>query len=107
VYRAITAGLRAFELLGGSPVAVVDIPLLYETGRAGEFDRVIATVCPRAMQIARLVERGLTRAAAEQRVDAQLPAEEKAARADYVIRTDATLAETDAQVERILTLLLQ
>src|SRR4051812_19369735 len=38
VYRAIAAGLRAFELIGGSPLAVVDIPLLYETGHAGEFD---------------------------------------------------------------------
>jgi dephospho-CoA kinase len=49
VYRAITAGLRAFELIGGSPLAIVDIPLLYETGRHGaDFDRVIATVCPRS-----------------------------------------------------------
>ena len=34
VYRAITAGLRAFELTG-SAIAIVDIPLLYENGRAG------------------------------------------------------------------------
>src|SRR5437870_4989221 len=46
VYRAITAGLRAFELLGASPLAVVDVPLLYESGHAGDFDRVIVTACP-------------------------------------------------------------
>ena len=41
VYRAITAGLRAFELLRpGLPLAVVDVPLLYESGHAGDFDRV-------------------------------------------------------------------
>ena len=40
VYRAIAAGLRAFELTDDPPLAVVDIPLLYETGRAGDFDRV-------------------------------------------------------------------
>jgi dephospho-CoA kinase len=107
VYRAITAGLRAFELLGGTRMTIADIPLLYETGRAADFDRVIATVCPIEMQISRLIDRGLTREEAQQRVSAQLPADEKAARADYVIRTDGTKADTNAQVERILTLLLQ
>jgi dephospho-CoA kinase len=101
VYRAITAGLRAFELLESAPAAIVDVPLLYETGRAGEFDRVIATLCAPAQQLARLVQRGLTEDQARQRVAAQMPAEEKAARADYVIRTDGSFAETDAQVEKI------
>src|SRR5471032_1158469 len=56
VYRAIAAGLRAFELLGGYPLAVVDVPLLYESGHAADFDRVIATVCSAERQLARLVE---------------------------------------------------
>ena len=34
VFRAIAAGLRGFERIGDSPLAVVDIPLLYETGHA-------------------------------------------------------------------------
>jgi dephospho-CoA kinase len=100
VRRAISAGLRAFEL-AGSAVAIVDIPLLYETGRSGHFDKVIATVCPREVQIARLVHRGLTRAEADQRLAAQMPAEEKAARADCVIRTDGPFSDTDAQVRRV------
>src|ERR1051325_8856156 len=53
VYRAITAGLRAFELVGDAPLAIVDIPLLYESGHASDFDRVIATVCPPDEQIRR------------------------------------------------------
>ena len=101
VYRAITAGLRAFELLEKPPLAIVDIPLLYETGRAGDFDRVIATVCSPATQLARLADRGLTELQARQRLSAQMPADEKAARADFVIRTDGTFDETDAQVEKI------
>src|SRR5712671_3327065 len=40
VYRAIAAALRAFELLGGYPLAVVDVPLLYESGHAADFDKV-------------------------------------------------------------------
>ena len=102
VYRAITAGLRYFELLGASPLAVVDIPLLYESGHADEFDRVIATACPLEMQLARLVERGNSEAEARRCIAAQWPAEEKARRATFVIRTDGTFEQTDRQVDEIL-----
>lgn len=105
VYRAITAGLRAFELLESSPLAVVDVPLLYETGRAGDFDRVIVTTCSRNAQLARLRQRGLSEAEVEQRLAAQMSAEEKASRADYVIQTDGTFGDTNAQVDRILSIL--
>jgi dephospho-CoA kinase len=100
VHRAVLAGLRAFELLGAD-IAVVDIPLLYETHGERGFDRVIATVCSQDAQLARLIERGLSASEARQRIAAQMPAEDKAARADFVIRTDGTLAETDARVEEI------
>lgn len=102
VYRAITAGLRAFELLEQSPVAVADIPLLYETGHSSDFDRVIVTVCPRDVQVSRLRERGLSESEAEQRLAAQMSAEEKALRADYLIRTEGTIESTNAQVDEIL-----
>jgi dephospho-CoA kinase len=101
VYRAITAGLRGFELVGGTPIAIVDIPLLYETGRQKSFDCVVATVCSEAAQVARLKERGLTEDAARQRLAAQMAAEEKGARADYMIRTDGSFAETDEGVRRV------
>ena len=105
VYRAIGAGLRAFELLGDVPLALVAIPLLYETGHAQDFGRVIATVCPPDLQVARLAERGVTADAARQRLAAQWSAADKAARADFVIRTDGTFEETDAQVEHVLKVL--
>ena len=100
VGRAITAGLRAFELMG-SRVAIVDIPLLHETKGETRFACVIATVCSPETQIARLIARGFSDADARQRLAAQLPAGEKAARADFVIRTDGTFEETDAQVAQI------
>jgi len=103
VYRAIAAGLRAFDLLGGFPVAIVDVPLLYESGRERDFDRVIATTCPAEMQLARLLERGLNETDARQRMAAQWPADKKAARADFVIRTDGTFEETDHQVAEVLS----
>ena len=102
VYRAITVGLRAFERIGGSPVAVVDVPLLYETGRASDFDRVIVAICSLDRQLQRLVKRGMTETEAHQRLAAQWPTEEKASRADLVIRTDGSHEETDRQIEGIL-----
>jgi dephospho-CoA kinase len=102
VYRAITAGLKGFEALGDYPFAVVDVPLLYETGAETQFNRVIVTACPPEMQIARLVTRGMSEADARQRIEAQWPTARKTAQADFVITTDGTLAETDGQIERIL-----
>ena len=51
VYRAIAAGLRAFERIGGSPLVVVDVPLLFETGHASDFDKVIVTAAPIDVQL--------------------------------------------------------
>jgi dephospho-CoA kinase len=98
----VAASLRGFELVGGYPLALVDIPLLYETGHAAEFDKVIATTCSLDVQIARLLQRGLTRAEADQRLAAQWPAEEKARRADYVIDTSGAYEETGVQIDRTL-----
>ena len=84
-------------------VAIADIPLLYETGRAAEFDAVVVTACQPDTQIRRIMERDrVSEAAARQRMAAQLPLEEKIGRADFVIRTDGTYAETDAQVALVL-----
>jgi dephospho-CoA kinase len=101
VHRAIAMGLRAFELLGDGPFAIVDVPLLYETGGEKDFARVIVTSCTADAQIARLAARGLTEKAARQRLDAQWPVEQKAARADFVIRTDGTYEETNQQIDAI------
>jgi dephospho-CoA kinase len=103
VYRAIAAGLRAMERLGDTLIAIVDIPLLYETGHQADFDRVIATVCPEPVQLARLVARGMSERDARQRIAAQLPADEKAARAHFVIRTDGTFEDTDRAVGETLS----
>lgn len=102
VYRAITAGLRAFELLGDSRLAVADIPLLFETGHESDFDRVIATVCAPEAQQARLAARGLPDVDVARRLAAQMPAAEKAARAHYVIDTGGTFEASNEQIDRIL-----
>ena len=101
VHRAIAMGVRALELMGDT-LAVVDVPLLYETGGEKDFDRVIVTACAPGAQLARLLERGLTEDAARQRLAAQWPTKKKTSRADFVITTDGTFAETDAQIGQIL-----
>ena len=92
----------------GTAVAIADIPLLFETGQEHDFDRVIVCACEPALQISRVMARdGLSEADARKRLAAQWPIEEKAARADYVIRTDGPFADTDAQVARVLEALRQ
>jgi dephospho-CoA kinase len=84
------------------PFALADIPLLYEVGREVDYDTVVATVCAPDTQIRRLMTRdSLDEREAAARLAAQLPAEEKARRADYVIRTDGTYEDTNRQVRAV------
>lgn len=101
VYRAIAMGIRAFEMMGDA-LAIVDVPLLFETGAERTFDKVIVTTCAPEIQLARLRERGLSEDAARQRLAAQWPQEKKTSRADFVITTDGSLAATDEQVARLI-----
>lgn len=80
--------------------AVADIPLLFETGRQAEFDRVVVVACTPAEQLRRVMARdGLTEADARGRRDAQWPIADKVARAHDVIWTTGSLAETERQVD--------
>jgi dephospho-CoA kinase len=85
------------------PLAIADIPLLYETGRDKEFDIVIVTACDPATQIKRVMARdSITETEAQQRVHAQLPSDDKVQRAHYVIRTDGSFEQTEQKVRRVL-----
>lgn len=80
--------------------AVADIPLVFETGRQAEFDRVVVVACTPAEQLRRVMARdGLTEADARGRRDAQWPIADKVARAHDVIWTTGSLAETERQVD--------
>lgn len=108
VHPVVRRGIAEFyaALPADTPVAVADIPLLFETHGERNFDKVMVVACAPARQIERVMARdALSREAAERRVAAQLPIEEKVRRADYVIRTDGTFDETDAQVAGVLAAL--
>jgi dephospho-CoA kinase len=103
VYTAITAWFVRLITKGAPPMAIADIPLLYETNNAAEFDRVIVTSCPEPVQIARVIERdGITEEEARQRIAAQMPLTEKARRADYVIDTNGSFEHTERQTIDVL-----
>jgi dephospho-CoA kinase len=100
VYRRITNW--SANLPRGTRVCIADIPLLFETGHEHDFERVIVAACDPDEQLRRVMARdGLTLADARERLAAQWPIEEKARRADYVIRTDGGFAETEAQVRAV------
>jgi dephospho-CoA kinase len=101
IHRSIIAGMRAFELLG-HPFVVVAVPLLFETGSAAGYDRIVVTACTPEHQVERLIARGLTEAGARQRLAAQLSTEEKTARADFIVKTDGSFEETDRQIAVLL-----
>ena len=101
VRSAVSGWFDELERRAAHRFAVVAIPLFFESPRTESFDRVIVTACGRAAQVARVVARGFSRDEAERRIAAQLPTEEKVRRADHVIRTDGTLADTDRQVDAV------
>jgi dephospho-CoA kinase len=105
IHPAVYTVIRSwFESLPDLPphFAMADIPLLYETGHERDFDRVIVTWCPPALQLERLRGRdGFSDEEARARLAAQMPVDEKARRADHVIRTDGTFADTDRQVTEV------
>jgi len=100
VYRRILEW--AARLPPGTPLAIADIPLLFETGHQHEFDKVIVCACDPDEQLRRLMTRDrLTEADARARLAAQWPLGEKVARADHVIRTDGSHQETESQVNAV------
>jgi dephospho-CoA kinase len=90
------------NLPAGTRVSIADIPLLFETGQQHQFDTVIVCACEPAEQIRRIQARDrLSEPEARDRLNAQWPIEEKAARADHVIRTDGTMDDTREQVRQV------
>lgn len=88
-------------------IAVIIIPLLFETGAEAELDATVCVACSSATQQERLLARGWSAEEIRQRIAAQWPIEKKIAAADYVIWTEGSLEVHAAQLERILQRLEQ
>jgi len=99
VRAAIDRWFESLDLRPDVKAGIADIPLLFETGRDKEFDVVVVAACAPETQKARLMTRdGFTEAQADQRIRAQMPIDDKARRARYVISTEGSIGETDRQV---------
>jgi dephospho-CoA kinase len=85
----------------GADVAVVEVPLLFEAAIEDAFDATVAVVTAEELRAERAGERGHT--GIEGRTGRQLSQEEKAARADHVIRNDGTLSDLEKAVGEVLT----
>ena len=98
----------------GEPLAVLDIPLLFEGARRGtgsaavmSFDATVLVWVPVEVQIERTVARdGCTPDEARRRIAAQLPIDEKKAMADHVVDNSGTPQETERQVKALFEELL-
>jgi dephospho-CoA kinase len=82
-------------------LAVVVIPLLFETRAESHFDKIICAACSASAQRERLLARGWTPEQIRQRMAAQWPVDQKIARADFVVWTDGALDAHVQQLERI------
>jgi dephospho-CoA kinase len=86
----------------GRSVAVVVIPLLYETGAEAEFESIICVACTAATQRERLLQRGWAAPQIRQRCAAQWTVTEKMVRAQHVVWTEGELEITARQLARII-----
>ena len=92
----------------GDRVVVCDIPLLFEKKMVDRFDRILLVDAPRPLRLERLVsDRGLRETEAMDMIAAQMPAELKRARADFVIDNASTLTELERRVNDVWASLIQ
>jgi dephospho-CoA kinase len=89
-----------FRAGAGDRHAVVEVPLLFESGMEAAFDRTIAVVADEATRAERAGSRG--HEAVDERHGRQLSQEEKSQRADFTVRNDGTVAALKSELSEIL-----
>ena len=105
--RRAEADFLARSRAAGAPAVVLDIPLLFETGRQGDVDKTVVVSAPAEVQRARVLSRpGMTEEKFEALLARQMPDAEKRARADFVIPSGDGIAAAKASVEAFLRQLL-
>ena len=86
----------------GDRLVVQDIPLLFERGLVEQFDRIVLVDAPRPVRLERLMRaRGLSETESMDMITAQMPAELKRARADYIIENTGTVRELEERVSEV------
>jgi dephospho-CoA kinase len=106
--RAAEWGFLLDEHDKGSDLAVLEIPLLFETAPHALFDGVIVVSAPAGVQRARLMARpGMTDEKLDALIARQLPDVDKRAKADFVVDTGVPLEDTYRQIDAVLREILK
>ena len=101
--RAAEWGFLLEEHDGGADIAVLEIPLLFETAPRTLFDAIIVVSAPPGVQRARLMARpGITDEKLDALIARQLPDADKRAKADFVVDTGVPLEDTYRQIDAVL-----
>jgi dephospho-CoA kinase len=94
--------LRAAEK-DSSPLAVLEIPLLFETGADSRVDVTVVMSAPHDVQRARVLSRpGMTADKLEHLLARQLANAERVARADYVVDSSLSLADMRIEIDKLI-----
>jgi dephospho-CoA kinase len=91
------------QVRGSTPpprAAVIEVPLLFESGLTDGYDATVAVVASEPLRRQRAAERG--HALADERSSRQLPQEEKARRATFVVRNDGTEEDLERELSAVL-----
>jgi dephospho-CoA kinase len=94
--------MRRWEIQDPQGIGVIDAALMIESGGYQRFDKLIVVHCRPEVQLQRVMKRdGVSREEAEQRIQSQMPQEEKVKFADFSIDTSKRFEETRMQIEGV------
>ncbi|HEX3430146.1 MAG TPA: dephospho-CoA kinase [Rhizomicrobium sp.] len=106
VHPLVAADQRSFieeAAASGADIVVLDVPLLFETGKQRDMDAVVVVSAPNIVQRARVLARpGMSEESLDHILARQIPDVDKRARAHFVVESDKGLAHAFEQVKSIV-----